>query len=36
LRSTPGGPLTDTTWHPDRTMLGEVGGAGVYLLKYLP
>ncbi|MGH4011174.1 MAG: NB-ARC domain-containing protein [Pseudonocardiaceae bacterium] len=29
-------PLVGIAWHPNATMLCTVGGAGVYLLNYLP
>jgi WD40 repeat protein len=30
------GPLWGVAWHPTGTMLCSVGGAGVYMLNYLP
>ncbi|MGH3925772.1 MAG: WD40 repeat domain-containing protein, partial [Pseudonocardiaceae bacterium] len=30
------GPVAGIAWHPDATILCTVGGAGVYLLHYLP
>ncbi|MDQ3764738.1 MAG: hypothetical protein M3460_25370, partial [Actinomycetota bacterium] len=30
------GPLIGIAWHPGATILCTVGGAGVYLLNYLP
>jgi COMPASS component SWD3 len=29
-------PLNWVAWHPSGNLLGAVGGAGVYLLTYLP
>jgi WD40 repeat protein len=31
-----GAPVVGIAWHPSGTMLCTVGGAGVYMLNYLP